>query len=149
MTSRRRRRTSTPSRKCPETRAQARSTSSTAESEAAGTSAAGGQDDFCTQAAGIDERVDTALSDLEADDPSVAEAFGQVATELRGIEPPEAIASDWEALAGGLDDMATAFADFDLTDPDTLAALEAAEGELTSASDNVETYLRDECGIEP
>jgi hypothetical protein len=123
--------------------------SSTAESEAAGSSAAGGSDEFCTQAADIDKRVESALSDLEGDDPSVADAFQQVSEELRGIEPPEAIASDWEALAGGLDRMAAAFADFDITDPDSLAALEAAEGDLTSASDNVETYLRDECGIEP
>jgi hypothetical protein len=127
---------------------------SAAESSAAGTapaetSAAAGQDEFCSQAADIEKRVESALSDLADDDPSVAEAFEQVAAELRDIQPPDAIASDWEALAGGLDELAAAFADFDITDSDSLAALEAAEGDLTSASDNVEAYLRDECGIEP
>jgi hypothetical protein len=119
----------------------------TAESEAAGTSA--GDDDFCTQAAELDQRVESALSDLEGDDPSVRDAFEQLAEELRAMDPPEAIASDWEALAGGLDSMAAAFADLDITDPDSLGALEDAEDELTSASSNVETYLRDECGIDP
>jgi hypothetical protein len=122
---------------------------SPAASQAAETSAAAGQDEFCSQAAGIEKRVDSALSDLADDDPSVADAFEQVAAELRDIQPPDAIASDWEALAGGLDELAAAFADFDITDSDSLAALEAAEGDLTSASDNVEAYLRDECGIEP
>jgi len=45
--------------------------------------------------------------------------------------------------------MAEAFADVAVTDPDTLVALEEAEGDLTAASTRVETYLRDECGIEP
>jgi hypothetical protein len=125
------------------------SAGSRAGSEAAETSAAAGQDEFCTQAAGIEKRVESALSDLADDDPSVAEALQQVAVELRDIQPPDAIASDWEALSAGLDELATAFADFDITDSDSLAALEAAEGDLTSASDHVEAYLRDECGIEP
>ena len=113
------------------------------------TSAASGDGDFCDQAAGIDERVDAAMSDLEGDDPSVADAFRQLATELRGLEAPAAISADWEALSGGLDRMAQAFTDLDLTDPDSLDALDQAEGDLSTASDNVETYLRDECGIDP
>jgi hypothetical protein len=123
--------------------------SSSSETGAAQSTAASGTSDFCTQAAGIDERVDTAMSDLEGDDPSVQDAFRQIAEELRAMDPPEALASDWDAMAGGLDRMAEAFADFDITDPESLAALEDAEGNLTTASENVETYLRDECGIEP
>jgi hypothetical protein len=122
------------------------SAGSRAGSEAAETSAAAGQDEFCSQAAGIEKRVESALSNLADADPSVAEAFQQVAAELRDIQPPDAIASDWEALAAGVDELAAAF---DITDSDSLAALEAAEGDLTKASDNVEAYLRDECGIEP
>jgi len=125
------------------------SSTSAAESEAADTSAVAGQDEFCSQAAEIDKRVESALSDLADDDPSVADAFQKVGEELRGIQPPDEIASDWDALSAGLDRMAAAFADFDITDPDTLAALEGAQGDLTKASDNVETYLRDTCGIEP
>jgi hypothetical protein len=108
-----------------------------------------GEADFCTQAAGIDERVDRALEDLGGEDPSVTDAFRQIAEELRAIDAPDAIRSDWEAMATGLDRMADTFADVDLSDPQSLAALEEAEGDLTAASNNVEDYLRDECGIEP
>ena len=122
---------------------------STATESAAETTPGSGEADFCTQAAGIDERVDEALADLEGNDPSVSDAFRQIAEELRSIEAPAAIAPDWEALAGGLDRMSQSFADFDVTDPESLAAMEQAEGDLSEASANVETYLRDECGIEP
>jgi hypothetical protein len=117
--------------------------------EATQSAPASGSSDFCTQAAGIDQRVEAAMSDLEGDDPSVADAFTQIAEELRAMDPPEQIAADWDAMAAGLDRMAEAFADFDITDPDSLTALEQAEGDLSTASGNVETYLRDECGIEP
>ena len=122
---------------------------SRAGSGAAETSVAGGESEFCTRAAQLDQRVESALSDLEGAGASVRDAFEQLAEELRAMEPPEAIASDWEALAGGVDQLAAAFAEFDITDPDSLAALEDAEQRLTTASDNVETYLRDECGITP
>jgi hypothetical protein len=104
--------------------------------------------DFCSQAAGMDERVDSALSDLEGNDPSVTDAFRQIATELRGIDAPEAITADWEAMAAGLDRMADAFADIDsITDMDAIESLDRAEGDLTEASTNVDAYLSDECGL--
>jgi hypothetical protein len=123
------------------------SAGSATSSAAEGTAAASG--DFCDRAATIDQRVDDALTDIEGDDPSVADAFRQLATELRELEPPQAISADWEALSSGLDRMAQAFADLDLTDPDSLQALDQAEGDLSTASNNVEDYLRDECGIDP
>jgi hypothetical protein len=119
------------------------------EGNAADSATASSGSEFCTAAAGIDQRVESAMSDLEGDDPSVQDAFSTIAEELRAIDPPEAIAADWDAMAAGLDRMADAFADFDITDPDSLAALEEAEGGLTTATTNVESYLRDECGIEP
>jgi hypothetical protein len=118
-------------------------------SDPAGTTAAADATDFCDQAAGIDDRVDSALSDAEGDDPSVADAFRQIATELRAIEAPAAITVDWQAMAGGLDRMAEAFAGLDITDSASLAALDAAQGDLSSASGNVEDYLHDQCGIDP
>ncbi len=113
-----------------------------------GTAAADGAADFCAQAAGIDQRVDSALSDLEGDDPSVTDAFRQIATELRGIDAPDAISSDWEAMAAGLDRMADAFAGIDdITDLHSIESLDRAEGDLTAASRNVDAYLSDECGL--
>jgi hypothetical protein len=129
--------------------ADSSATGSAAQPDAGETAAGSDEADFCTQAAGIDERVDEALADLEGNDPSVAEAFRQIAEELRAIQAPDEIAADWNALAGGLDRLSESFADFDVTDPESLAAMEKAEGDLSRASTNVENYLRDECGIEP
>ncbi len=103
--------------------------------------------DFCSQAGDIDERVDAALSDLDGGDTSLSDAFSQIAVELRGITAPAAITSDWEAMAAGLDRMADALADFDITDLDSLDSLDEAEGDLTTSSENVEAYLSDECGL--
>jgi hypothetical protein len=123
-------------------------TASPAESSAAETTAASGAEDFCTQAAGIDERVDSALSDLGGDQLSVPDAFRRAAEEVRAIDAPGEIATDWEALAGGLDRIGDALSNIDITDPESLATLEDVEGDLSTASTNVENYLRDECGID-
>jgi ABC-type glycerol-3-phosphate transport system substrate-binding protein len=117
-----------------------------AASQGGETAAADGAADFCAQAAGIDERVDAALSD-DGNDPSLAEAFRRIAVDLRGIEPPDAIAADWTALAAGLDRMADAFGQVDVTDLGSLEALEQAEDGMTEAGDRVDEYLGDECGI--
>ena len=123
-------------------------TASPAQSSAAETTATSGAEDFCTQAAGIDERVDSALSDLGGDQPSVPDAFRRAAEEVRAIDAPGEIATDWEALAGGLDRIGDALSNIDITDPESLATLEDVEGDLSTASTNVENYLRDECGID-
>jgi hypothetical protein len=122
--------------------------SDAAATPAADSSAPSGSSDFCSQAADIDDRVDAAVADL-GDDPSLPDAFRKLTEELRDIEAPAAIAADWETMAGGLERMADAFADVDFTDPSTLDALDAAEGDLSAASDRVDTYLHDECGITP
>ncbi len=130
--------------------------SSTGTPEAAGTARADAAEAppdpaavaFCTEAAGIDQRVDSALSDLEGNDPSLPDALRQIATELRGIDAPDAISSDWAAMAAGLDRVADAFTDVgDGSDLDPLGSLDRAEHDLTAASTNVETHLRDECGL--
>jgi hypothetical protein len=113
---------------------------------AAGTTAASGAADFCDRAAGIDDRVDAAVTDL-GDDSSVPDAFRRLTAELRAIEPPAAIADDWDTMAAGLERMTDALADVDITDPSSLEALDDAEGDLSTASDHVDAYLRDECGI--
>ena len=111
-----------------------------------GTAAPAGTADFCSSAAGIDERVDSALAGIDGD-PSLTDAFSEIADDLRGIDAPAAIASDWKAMVAGLDRMADAFAGMDITDLDSLEALDRAEGDLTEVSDNVDRYLSDECGI--
>jgi hypothetical protein len=121
--------------------------STAAEGSATETSAGSGQGDFCAQAARIDERVDSALSDVAKDDPSIADAFHQLADEIRAVEPPEEIAADWKTQADGLDRIADTLPGIDITDPDSLAKLEDLDQGLTKASENVTTYLHDQCGI--
>jgi len=118
-----------------------------ASADAGGSTAPSGSSDFCAQAEDIDQRVEDALSGADDDDPSVADAFRQIAVELRDIEAPDAIRDDWAELSAGLDRMAEAFGELDITDPSSLEVLDEAEGNLTRASDNVDQYLSDECGI--
>ena len=117
-----------------------------ATTRAAGEAPGEGAADFCDRAAGIDERVDAALEDMEGD-PSIADAFRQIADDLRAVEAPEPITADWGSMAAGLDRMADAFEQVDVTDLDSLEVLEQAEGDLTEASSRVDDYLGDECGI--
>ncbi|MGY1727970.1 hypothetical protein ACI79J_13460 [Geodermatophilus sp. SYSU D01062] len=114
-------------------------TSSPAEDTAAG-------EDFCARAADLDQRVEDALAEVEGD-ASLPEVFRQLGDEMRDVDPPEEVAADWETMTAGLDRMADAVADLDLTDGDSVAALEEAGSGLDTASENVEAYLRDECGI--
>ncbi len=118
----------------------------TARAAGGNTTDASAVDAFCAEAEDLDQRVDSALSDLDGGDPSVVDAFRQIATELRGITAPAQISADWTAMAAGLDRMADAFADLDITDLDSLDSLDDAEGDLTEASTRVEDYLSDECG---
>jgi hypothetical protein len=115
--------------------------------DSSGATVAAGASEFCSRAAGIDQRVDAALSDLDDDIPSLPEVFRQIADELRDITAPAEITAEWQGMATGLDGMADAFADFDITDLDSLDALDRAEGALTEASTDVERYLSDECGL--
>ena len=119
--------------------------STAAENSAPETSASTEQDDFCARAAGIDERVDSALSDLGSD-ASVPDVFHQLAEEIRAVEAPAEIAADWETQADGLDRIADAIADIDFTDPESLATLDEIGGELTAAGNKVDDYLDDRCG---
>jgi hypothetical protein len=105
-----------------------------------------GNGEFCDQAGDIDGRVDEALSQLD-EGGSVSEAIHASADELRAIEAPEAIATEWTALVDGLDQIADALADLDITDADSVAALDEIGTRLSTAGDKVENYLQDECGI--
>jgi len=108
--------------------------------------------EFCERAGSIEERVGSTLED-QSDLANLPQALEDAAAEIRAIDPPPEIASDWDALAAGVEEIAAAFGEFDLSDPEALATFEARvtelEGRLDSASTNVENYLRDECGIEP
>jgi hypothetical protein len=129
----------------------AASESSASSSSAAGTSAGESNSEFCTQAAGVQEQLSSTF-DGGSDPNSLPPALRDAADTVRSIEPPAALKSDWTTFADGIEQVAAA-AQGDLNDPNVVAALqqrlEGLQQEFGTAFTNVDTYLRDECGIAP
>ena len=130
----------------------ASSTPSAASSSAAESSSEAPESDseFCTQASQINERISSSLS--ESDSESLSENLQTISDEISAVEPPAEIADDWNSLAGALGQAADALEGVDLTDPEQAAQAQAdltdLQEQLGDAGTNVETYLRDECGID-
>lgn len=130
------------------------SASATASSEpsssASETSAPSAGSEFCTKAGSIQQRVASGFT--QSNPAELGPLLQEGAAEVREIEPPAEIASDWTALAGALEQIAAAFTDVDVTDPAAQQELgrkiAELQGPLSTASTNVENYLRDECGLE-
>jgi hypothetical protein len=122
------------------------SAKSTTASSASETTAGASSSEFCTQAAAVQERVGATFSD-----PTTLPAVLQeAATQIRAIDPPEELASDWKSFADGIEQIASA-AKIDFNDQAAVATFRQKAGALQqqygAAFTNVETYLRDECGI--
>ena len=126
------------------------SSSSTTSSSATETTAAAAGSEFCTQAATIASSVGSAVSD-QSDPASIKQALDMAVAKIRGIDPPSEIASDWTALADGVEQLATAFANVDFTDQAAVASFQQTasglEAQLSGASTNVQNYLKDKCGL--
>ncbi|SFF57199.1 hypothetical protein [Blastococcus tunisiensis] len=130
----------------------ASSESSASTSSAAETTAEQDDSEFCTQAAAAFEQVEPAFTGGGEDPAALATALQQAADDVREIEPPSEIESDWASLADGIEQFAQAFADVDVNDPASAAELQERSteiiGELTTSATNVQTYLTTECGLE-
>ncbi|UOY00848.1 hypothetical protein [Blastococcus sp. PRF04-17] len=126
-------------------------TTSETTSSAAETTAEAADSGFCADAASIQERV-TSTFDAQSDPSTLPQALQQAAQAVRDVEPPAEIAEDWEALAGGIDQIATAISNVDFSDPNAATTFQQEiaplQQELAGASANVAAYLRDECGID-
>jgi hypothetical protein len=125
------------------------SSSSATGSSAAETSADAAASEFCTQAAAVEERISSTFTGQS--DPSTLPTVLQEATaEIRAIEPPEELASDWTTFADGVEQIAAA-AQIDFSDPQALAAFQQQVGVLQTqygtAFTNVQTYLAQECEL--
>ena len=120
-------------------------------SSASESSADAADSEFCTEAAAIQERVGSTFND-QSDLASLPQALTQAAQEVREVDPPAEIASDWSALADGIDQIAAAIGSVDFNDPNAAATFEQQvaplQQELAGASANVSSYLQDECGLE-
>src|SRR4051812_38303867 len=135
------------------------STGSAASSSAAPTSsssagggageAASGQ--FCTEAKDLMAKVQASFAG-ESDPARLVQAFPRIAGQLRAIEPPQEIATDWSTFADSLDRLGRAAQGVDLNDPQQAAKFQADTGQLqqdlTASSTKVESYLRNQCGID-
>jgi|tagenome__1003787_1003787.scaffolds.fasta_scaffold19360871_1 hypothetical protein len=130
----------------------ASSSTSETTSSSADNSAPQANSEFCTQAQALIQALESAFSEETADPGSVAQQFQQTADAMRTLDPPAEISDDWETLAGGLEQFAKAFADFDPTDPAKASAFEQQtqqlQGQLTASGANVEKYLTEQCGID-
>jgi hypothetical protein len=130
----------------------ASSESSASSSSAAETTAEQTDSEFCTQAADAFEQVEPALTGGGNDPAALASALQDAADNVRGIEAPGEIQSDWAALGDGIEQLAQAFAGVDVNDPNAQAELEQRTteviGQLTTSATNVQTYLASECGLD-
>jgi hypothetical protein len=92
---------------------------------------------FCDQADSLNQTFD------EVDDPTSAE-FSEALDRIRAMDPPAEIADDWDQLVSALD----AFEDIDLENPDPEALAAFDSEEMQQASDRIDEYMSEECGIE-
>ena len=93
--------------------------------------------DFCDQADTLDQTFD------EIDDPTSAQ-FNEAIERIQAMDPPAEIEDDWNQLVRALD----AFQDIDLENPDPEALAAFDSEEMQEASDRVDEYMAEECGIE-
>jgi len=117
---------------------------------------------FCSDAEALKARFDK----LDEGDLSY-DTFVQIDNELKKLTPPEAIKADYNKLVDAFDQLVDAMeplkdVDFSdpsaidpdlLSDPEVTAAFEklqtiTADDSFTTASDNVDKYLQDECNID-
>jgi uncharacterized alpha-E superfamily protein len=126
------------------------SSSTKAGSSASETSAQAAGSEFCTKAAAIQSSVTSAVTD-QSNPASIQQGLQAAVTQIRAIDPPSEIASDWSALADGVEKLAAAFANVDFNDQAAVASFQQTatqlETQLSGASTNVEKYLSEKCGL--
>ena len=119
--------------------------------------------DFCDQARDLDEQMTALETQFEGEDIPSSEVFEQTADAIGGLadDAPSAIKGDLETLEDGVREIAEIFGDIDLSDPAALSdpenmeqleqmgeRMEALDTDISEASERVETYLSDECGLD-
>jgi hypothetical protein len=90
----------------------------------------GASGDFCEEAEALDQRFD---------DSEAGEDFQEVVDELQRLDPPAEIEDDW-------DELLSAFENFDPEDPSSLENVDTER--IDEASQNIDEYMQEECGIE-
>jgi hypothetical protein len=91
---------------------------------------AGDVSEFCDQATALDER----FSDTE---DVTSSDFGEAIEAFTELEPPEQIADEWDTMLGSFQGSASV----DPADPEVVE-------EIRAASDKVNTFMDEECGVD-
>lgn len=125
-----------------------------------GASVSGG---FCDRARLLDRQMTNLEEQFEGDEMPSSEAFEETADAIGGLADgaPSAVKGDLETLEKGVREIAEIFGDIDLSDPSALTdpanvekfeemgeRMEALDADIGEASERVETYLSDECGLD-
>ena len=125
------------------------SSSSSAPASSAPAGGAAADSDFCTQARSFAAEAGQALAG--GNSPDVAQQLQTLVGRLKSIDPPPAIASDWQSAVASLQQFAQAYQGVDLNDPQQLAQLQQRLAplvqQLSASGDRVDTYLQTQCGI--
>jgi hypothetical protein len=91
---------------------------------------AGDLREFCDQATALDER----FSDTE---DVTSSDFGEAIEAFTELEPPDEIADEWDTMLGSFQGSAA----IDPADPEVVE-------ETRAASDRVNTFMEEECGLD-
>lgn len=134
-----------------DTQSSAASGSTTASSSAAPSSSTAQPSKFCVDATTTLNGLSPAFSSNAASPSSLAPVLKKAATQVRAIQPPAEISTDWAQLADGLDQFATAYASVDVNDPASATAFQqknsALLAKLTTAVTHVQAYMVKNCGL--
>jgi hypothetical protein len=129
----------------------ASSTTTAASSSAASSSAPLAQTPFCQQSTKTLTELAPAFSSSQSDPTKVGPVLKKAAAQVRAIQPPAAIATDWTTLADSLDQFAASYAGVDPRNPASASAFAQRNatlmGSLTTAAGHVEAYLSTNCGL--
>jgi hypothetical protein len=129
----------------------ASSTTAATSSSAASSSAPLAQTPFCQQSTATLREVAPAFSSGQSDPTKIGPILKKAAAQVRAIQPPAAIATDWKTLADSLDQFAASYAGVDPRNPASASAFAQRNatlmGSLTTAAGHVEAYLSTNCGL--
>jgi ABC-type phosphate transport system substrate-binding protein len=131
------------------TSASSSTTAST--SSAAASSAPLAQTPFCQQATATLSTLAPAVTGGGSDPTKVAPLLQKAAQQVRAIQPPPEIATDWKTLADSLDQFAASSTGVNPNDPAAASAfaqrMSTVIASLSTAAGHVEAYLSTKCGI--
>jgi hypothetical protein len=129
----------------------ASTTTTAASSSAASSSAPLAQTPFCQQSTKTLTELAPAFSSGQSDPTKLGPILKKAATQVRAIQPPAEIATDWKTLADSLDQFAASYAGVDPQNPASASAFAQRNatltGSLTTAAGHVEAYLSTNCGL--